>query len=217
MKMLIATTNPHKVEEVQAIFAQCLKESRGGAAHPTMELLSLKDLPQPNLPEAVEDEPTFEGNAVKKAMHYAALTGLRCLADDSGLEVDALGGEPGVRSARYAGVSGPRSVVDTANNALLLQRLHHVADFERDARFVCAMAVCDPGQNKPLALVRGTVEGNIIGLHEKPRGENGFGYDPLFVIKELGKTTAELEAQEKNAISHRGRAARLIWRNLIEH
>jgi XTP/dITP diphosphohydrolase len=137
---------------------------------------------------------------------------LWCLADDSGLEVEALGGEPGVRSARYAGVSGARKVVDPANNKLLLERLRDVPAEKRGARFVCAMALVEPG-GATRAQVRGTVEGRILGpggVDHRGRGEGGFGYDPLFLIPELGLTTAELSAAQKNAISHRGRAARLM-------
>ncbi len=160
-----------------------------------------------------------------------------CLADDSGLEVDALGGEPGVRSARYAGVAGPRSVVDPANNRLLLEKLRDVPAQQRMARFVCAMALrgprdlcvawkpavaADPDPFPTLALVRGNVAGRILLPQEAAdpaqphlgRGEHGFGYDPLFLIADLGKTTAELDPEHKNAISHRGQATCLMWAEL---
>jgi XTP/dITP diphosphohydrolase len=206
MRILVATTNPHKVQEIQAIF-----ESLRSPDAPAIELVTLAQINRTDIEEPVEDLPTFEGNAAKKALHYARASGHWCLADDSGLEVDALDGEPGVRSARYAGVTGPRSVVDPANNALLMQRLHKVPAFERTARFVCAMALAAPDQSQPLAIVRGTVEGQIIGPGESPRGEHGFGYDPLFIITEFGRTTAELDPQMKNTISHRGRASRLMY------
>lgn len=215
MRILIATSNPHKVEEIAAIFAQC---GRDGAAI-KIELASLADLPQA-VDDPVEDGLTFEANAAKKAEHYAKATGLWCLADDSGLEVDALGGEPGIRSARYAGLTGPRSVVDPANNRLLLERLGETPAERRTARFVCAMALARPGAT--LTVVRGAVEGRILMPHEttdpahpeRGRGANGFGYDPLFLLPERGKTTAELSPAEKNAISHRGNAARKMWERL---
>jgi XTP/dITP diphosphohydrolase len=177
-----------------------------------------------SIPEPHEDQLTFEGNALLKARYYALATGLCCLADDSGLEVDALGGAPGVLSARFAGVHGERKVVDPANNKLLLERLRDVPPERRGARFVCAMALIDPAagsrggeSGRVLAEVRGVVEGRILGpdgVDHRGRGTGGFGYDPLFLIPELGLTTAELSAEQKNAISHRGRAARLMWREM---
>jgi XTP/dITP diphosphohydrolase len=207
MAILIATSNPHKVDEIRATLA--------ALPQPVMvDLIDLAHLGRA-IPEPAEDQPTFEGNAVLKARYYAAETQLPCLADDSGLEVDALGGEPGVISARYAGVTGPRCVVDPANNKLLMRKLGVTPLEKRSARFVCTMALCLPGQAKPAAVERGTVEGRILTLEEagseaRGRGTNGFGYDPLFYIPSLGKTTAELSPAEKNAISHRGQATRLI-------
>ena len=163
---------------------------------------------------ADEDQATFEGNAFLKARYYAKATGHVCLADDSGLEVDALRGEPGVRSARYAGVEGPRSVVDPANNKRLVERMKDVPFGERTARFVCVMALAAPGRSAPLAIVRGAVEGEIIPPDEEPRGRNGFGYDPLFYIPDLDKTTAELTQAEKNLVSHRGTAAKRMWEEI---
>ncbi len=130
-------------------------------------------------------------------------------------------GEPGVRSARYSGVTGPRSVVDPANNVLLLDRLRGVPEGKRTARFVCAMALVAP-PDRAVAQVRGTVEGRIIlpaeaadpAAPQRGRGSNGFGYDPLFMIDGLGRTTAELPPDHKNAISHRGNASRLMWEKL---
>lgn len=207
MKILMATSNPHKVEEIQQTLASL-------AVPLKITLMDLKTYGA-FLAEPVEDEPTFEGNAILKARYYAAATGLCCLADDSGLEVDALGGDPGVRSARYAGLTGPRSLVDPANNRLMMHNLGATPISRRTARFVCAMALCRPGVDEPLAVVRGTVEGRILtqdeaGEESRGRGSNGFGYDPLFYIERLGKTTAELSPDEKNAISHRGQATRLI-------
>jgi XTP/dITP diphosphohydrolase len=216
MRILLATTNPHKLGEICAAVDQ--------ASPGLVDLIGLDDLGDAGrgIIEPVEDQPTFEGNAVLKARHYAQAADMLCLADDSGLEVDALGGEPGVYSARYAGVAGPRSVVDPANNRLLLERLKDVPLHERTARFVCAMALCKPGRLSPLALVRGTVEGRILLPEEGSdpahpecgRGTNGFGYDPLFYVDDLGCTTAELEPQAKNTISHRGRATRLMLARL---
>lgn len=219
MRIVLATSNPHKLEEVRQILANPEGDALGRPGRQTpgerlavakkIDLQSLASLGL-TIEEPIEDQPTFEGNAVLKAKYYARMTGELCLADDSGLEVDALGGAPGVISARYAGVKGSRSVVDPANNALLLQNLKDVPESERSARFVCAMALCAPDRLAPLAVVRGVVHGQIIAADEPPRGVNGFGYDPLFLIEELGVTTAELEPEQKNAISHRGRATRLL-------
>lgn len=197
MKILLATSNPHKLDEIRAV----IDASTG------IELVSLADVGL-SIAEPVEDGNTFEDNALIKARYYAAAARMLCLADDSGLEVDALDGEPGVTSARYAGVEGPRQIVDPANNALLMEKLGDSNN--RAARFVCAMALCDEDQPKPLALVRGTVEGRIVTANEGPRGDNGFGYDPLFMLPDRGVTTAELSSEEKNAISHRGCAARFM-------
>ena len=155
----------------------------------------------PDLPEAVESGTTFEENAAAKAMHYAKLTGIVTLAEDSGIEIDALGGAPGVYSARFAGRHGD----DAANNAKVLQLLAGVAEPQRTGRFrcVCVLASADT----VIAKGEGTIEGRILA---EPRGSGGFGYDPLFFVPELGCTTAELSRQAKNAISHRGRALRAI-------
>ncbi len=205
--LLIATSNPHKVDEIRGTLAAL-------ASPINIDLIDLKSLGKA-IEEPVEDQATFEGNAVLKALHYAFESRLPCIADDSGLEVDALAGEPGVISARYAGVSGPRGMVDPANNRLMMQKLGNTPIEKRTARFVCTMALAVPGNYEPLAVVRGTVEGRILTLEEagpemKGRGSNGFGYDPLFFIERLDKTTAELSPQEKNTISHRGAATRLM-------
>lgn len=221
MRILLASSNPHKLEEISAVFVQCATEAgpqQSEGASP-IELVSLSDL-HLDVPEPVEDADTFEGNAILKARYYADAARMHCLADDSGLEVDALHGEPGVRSARYAGVTGPRSVVDPANNRLLIERLGDAPPDRRGARFVCAMALCGPGAADALVVVRGTVEGRILtrdeaGADARGRGDNGFGYDPLFYIPDLGRTTAQLPPQHKNRISHRGDAARKMWRRLV--
>jgi len=216
MRILLASSNPHKLREIRAVFGQTV----------AFELIGLEQL-QRQIPQPVEDRQTFEGNAALKAQYYADAAGMHCLADDSGLEVDALGGEPGVRSARYAGAIGAREAVDRAKNQLLLERLGDLPAEQRTARFVCVMALCEPGKTPPVAVVRGTVEGRILtaaecgcgstsgGLPGGGRGENGFGYDPIFLIPDLGKTAAELTPDQKNAISHRGSAARKMRDRLV--
>ncbi len=220
MRLLIATGNPHKVEEIRAIFAT---RAREGGDVPGFELVGL-DSVAPDVPEPAETGATFEQNAELKARYWARVTGLWCLADDSGLEVDVLGGEPGVRSARYAGFSGPRAQVDLANNTRLLSRLGQTPAAQRAARFVCAMALVSAGPPvRTVHLVRGTVEGRILGPGDpwfdacppadrpRGRGSHGFGYDPLFLLPGRGLTTAQLPPPEKNAISHRGQAARTMF------
>lgn len=238
MRILLATSNPHKRDEICAIFAAC------GAAG-RVELVTLDELaPGDPIAEPVENGETFEANAILKACHYAEAAGMLCLADDSGLEVDALSGEPGVYSARYSGVTGDRATIDLANNRLLLEKLGDTPADRRAARFVCAMALCAPGDDRLpdalaawvvkqhivaptqtgrlLACVRGTVEGRILTPDEaadpqqpeRGRGVNGFGYDPLFMLPDRGCTSAELTPERKNAISHRGDAARKMWAKL---
>ena len=163
MNILFATSNPHKVTEVAAILA-----TEGITIN---SLAELETVP----PEPVEDEETFEGNARLKAVAYARATGCRCLADDSGLEVDCLDGEPGVHSARWAGVEGDRATRDAANNAKLIRALAERPDATRAARFVCTMCIADP-DGSIVAESRGTFEGEITPT---PAGGNGFGYDPL--------------------------------------
>ncbi len=194
MRVLFASSNPHKVKEVRAILGECGVEVRG------------LDEREGALPEPVEDAADFAGNARIKAVFYARQTGQHCLADDSGLEVDAISGAPGVLSARYAGARGGREERDRANNARLLRELAAVPQEKRTARFVCAMCLAGP-RGEVLAETQGTVEGRV-GF--EPRGENGFGYDPLFELPERGCTSAELPPGVKNALSHRGRAARAM-------
>ena len=182
--LLIATTNPGKLREVRSILA--------GLA---IRLAGLED--HPHLPEAAEDADTFEGNARRKALHYAKLTGCWTLADDSGLEVDVLGGAPGVHSARY---SGPIRD-DAANNAKLIRELAGVEPRERTARFRCAVALANP--TGILATASGVLEGLIV---DEARGCYGFGYDPHFFVPQFGLTTAEMSPEQKNRISHRSRA-----------
>ena len=194
VNILFATSNPHKIHEVEAILAP--------EGITVRSLDELGDLP----PEPVEDADTFEGNARIKARAYAQATGERCLADDSGLEVDALNGEPGVHSARYAGVAGDRATRDAANNAKLLKAISDVPESERAARFVCAMCLADP-DGSIVAETRGTFEGLIT---TDARGTNGFGYDPLLFVPDQQCTSAELPPEVKNARSHRGDAVRLL-------
>ena len=182
MKILLATSNPHKLDEIIAIWRDSSLDSAMDENTPSIEWFDQSAVdPNHAIAEPVEDQPPFEGNAQLKARHYAVAAGMITLADDSGLEVDALGGQPGVRSARYAGATGPRAQVDQANNEHLLKKLKELKDVpadQRTARFVCAMAICVPlptGQPAcVVTTVRGTVEGRIIGPDESPRGEHGF-------------------------------------------
>ncbi|MCB9838457.1 MAG: non-canonical purine NTP pyrophosphatase [Phycisphaeraceae bacterium] len=203
-EIVVATGNPHKLDEVSRVLSGI------GVRAVSLNDVTLPDgSPAGGAPEPVEDAATFAGNAAIKACYYAALTDRVCLADDSGLEVDALGGEPGVLSARYAGVDGDRATRDAANNAKLIAAIRKVPEGERTARFVCAMCVADP-DGAILAEARGEFAGTVI---TEPRGSNGFGYDPLLELPE-GKTSAELAPEEKNARSHRGQATRLIAQKL---
>ncbi len=185
-KLLVATTNPGKLVEYQALLSNL-----------PVELLYLHDVGI--VEEIPETGTTFEANAALKADGYARLSGLPTLADDSGLEVDALGGEPGVYSARYGDVGS-----DSERTDLVLSKLEGVPDAQRTARFVCVIVVTLPDGSHIEA--RGTVEGTITYA---PRGTNGFGYDPIFGL-ETGTTMAELPPPEKNMISHRAEAARAI-------
>ncbi len=152
--------------------------------------------------ELLEHESSFEGNARKKAEYFARLSGLPTFADDSGLEVFSLGGQPGVRSKRFAGSLGRGDDVDAANNAELLRRLAGAPDAKRAARYRCVIVLLrKPGATPE--VFEGQTAGTII---EEARGSNGFGYDPYFLSAELGKTFGEASAEEKDAISHRGRA-----------
>ena len=198
MQLLFATSNPHKIEEVAAILAPL-----------GIDVVSLGAL-ESKIPEPVEDGATFQANARIKAVYYAEALGRMCLADDSGLEVDALDGVPGVHSARYAGVDGQRAQRDGANNEKLLAELQGVPAEQRTARFVCAMCLVDDG-GSILAETRGTFQGIIT---TQPRGENGFGYDPLLYLPDVGCTSAELSPQQKNARSHRGVASREMAKHL---
>ncbi|MHC5111888.1 MAG: RdgB/HAM1 family non-canonical purine NTP pyrophosphatase [Planctomycetota bacterium] len=193
-KLLVATANPGKLREVRAILADA-----------EFTLLGLADFD--SLPQAVEDADTFEGNAIRKAVHYSKLTGCLTLADDSGLAVDALDGAPGVYSARFAGDDAS----DQQNNEKLIRLLTGVADEQRTARFCCAMALVD-GEHV-LATSYATWEGRIVS---EARGANGFGYDPYFWVAEFEKTSAELDPSTKNRLSHRGQALAKMRENLVK-
>ena len=196
MIVLIATHNHHKLEEIRQIFAL-----------PSLRLVAADEVP--GLPEeVVEDADTFEGNALKKAHELCAASGLWTLADDSGLEVEALGNAPGVHSARYAGE--PHN--DAANNAKLLRNLADATN--RRARFRCVLALAAPDGRAWTA--EGSCEGRIA---QAPAGTGGFGYDPLFHLEGDRRSFAELPAAEKNRLSHRARAlaaARRDWQHLLD-
>lgn len=166
------------------------------------------------IPDVIEDADTFVGNAAKKAREVADATGLPALADDSGLEVDALGGAPGVYSARYAGVEGEHA--DAANNAKLLAALADVPPDRRTARFRASLALADV--RGPLGADVITADGVCEGMIlDAPRGSGGFGYDPLFLFPELGQTFAELGVGTKGDLSHRARAMRTIKPRLLDY
>jgi XTP/dITP diphosphohydrolase len=201
--IVLATGNPHKIAELRAIFAPA-----------GLPILTLPELTGARPHEPEETGRTFEENAAIKALSYAQQTGQVCLADDSGLEVDALGGAPGVISSHYATDGAEkgwtRAHRDEANNARLLRELDGVPDAQRTARFVCVMVAADPS-GAVVARSRGVFEGRIGVPPAVPRGENGFGYDPLFVLpRPEMRTSAELSAEEKNRLSHRGAAARSV-------
>lgn len=189
MRILFATTNPGKLRELRELVGSDL------------EVVSLADLPPQ--PEVDEDQPTLEGNAEKKARVYAAASGLPTLADDSGLCVDALGGRPGVQSARYG-------ADDAGRIKRLLEELLPVPEGARAAAFRCALCLVVPGGEAKLEV--GECAGEIL---REPRGTNGFGYDPVFSIPELGKTMAQLSTTEKSARSHRGQAFRKMRAHLL--
>jgi len=191
-KILVATTNPGKIAELRAML---------GA---DIQWLSLADCD--GIGEVEEDEVTFAENARKKAIGYAKATGIWTIADDSGLVVDALDGAPGVKSARFSGAKGnDRTLIDHRNIAKVLKLLQGAPKEARTARFVCCLCLASP--DEILIETKGTLEGLI---NDKTVGENGFGYDPIFFVPHLNKTVAQLTAEEKNAISHRGNAIRKL-------
>jgi XTP/dITP diphosphohydrolase len=186
--IILATNNKKKIEEIRAIL-----EGLPVELHTTLEF--------PDLQEVVEDKETFKENALKKAKEIHAATGMNALADDSGLEVDALDGRPGVYSARYAGEGHPYA----ENNKKVINELLYIPDEKRTARFHCVLAFVgyDSHGNYFEKFFDGVCEGRI---NHHPQGQFGFGYDPIFFIPEFGKTMAELEPDIKNGISHRARA-----------
>ena len=193
-EIIFATTNQNKVREVGMM-----------CNNPDLKLLTLKDIGLDV--DIVEDGSTFEENAIIKAKTIMKMTGKIALADDSGLEVDYLNGEPGIYSARYLGEDTPYS----EKNADIIRRLEGVEGSDRSARFVCAMAVAFPDGR--IRTCRGTIEG-VIDYKEK--GTNGFGYDPIVYVPEYGMTTGEIEPELKNSISHRGKALEQVKKILEE-
>jgi XTP/dITP diphosphohydrolase len=190
-KLVIATGNAHKLQEISALLQPLGIEAVSQAQY--------------NVPEAAEPHCTFIENALAKARHAARLTGLPALADDSGICVEALGGAPGVISAIYAGE--PRS--DARNNQKLLEAMRDVAD--RRAHYHCALVLLRHADDPQPIIAEGQWHGVIL---EAPRGEGGFGYDPLFLDTELGQTVAEISTADKNRVSHRGQALRALVEKL---
>jgi len=197
VKVVVATRNRHKVREIAVL----LDEAGLG-----IEAVTIDDVAPST--ELVENEETFEGNALAKARQAARACGLPALADDSGIEVDALGGAPGVRSARWAG----EPCDDGRNNQKMLREMANVPAAQRTARYRCAAAFVDPG--RAVEIVRaGACEGVLL---DAPRGHGGFGYDPLFLVPSLGQSMAEIDLATKNRLSHRAAAFRSLAQALRE-
>jgi len=197
-RVVLATRNGHKVRELQMILADLIAEL-------DLEIVGLGEFP--DAPDVVESGVTFAQNATLKAVSAAQATGLPALADDSGLAVNVLGGAPGVFSARWAGTHGQ----DRANLQVLLGQLYDVPDEHRSAAFVCVAALALPGGT--VVLRQGRMPGTLA---REPRGDNGFGYDPILVVDGDERTAAELSFEEKNVISHRGKAFRSLTADLRE-
>ena len=195
MRLIFATTNEGKMKEIRMIMADL-----------GIEVLSMKEAGLEA--DIVEDGQSFEENAVIKAKAIAALCDDIVLADDSGLEVDYLNKKPGIYSARYMGETTPYSV----KNQNIIERLNGVEQCKRTARFVCVIAAVFPDGS--VRTTRGTIEGIIA---EHPMGENGFGYDPIVYVPEFGKTTAQLSPEEKNKVSHRGKALELMKEQIRQY
>ena len=195
VEFVLATNNAHKVLEMRAI----LENGR-------RKVLSMKEAGFHTDPE--ENGTTFEENALIKARAACAASGRPALADDSGICVDALNGEPGVYSARYG---FDDTLDDWGRLLLLLKNTEHVPDGQRQAKFVCVISFITP--DGKIIQARGEIHGELT---RQPRGENGFGYDPIFYYPPFGKTTAELPAEQKNAVSHRGNALRIFYEKLKE-
>jgi XTP/dITP diphosphohydrolase len=224
LRLLVATTNHGKVKEFRRVLAltpspSTLGEGRGEGSSPHPSSLvsrlfsEITDLTAfAPIPAVEETGSTFLANACLKATYYARAFNSWTLADDSGLAVDALNGKPGIHSARWSEMNG-RPKGDVHNNQLLLEQLKNVCDADRGAQFVCALALSDP-QGRIILTVTDQVEGRI--LHQ-PAGAGGFGYDPLFFLDSHGMTTAELPPAEKDALSHRGKAARTMLALIQKH
>ncbi len=215
-QIVVATGNPHKVAELNALLAHT---PLGESTHFT----ALSDLPGGPWEEPAEGSQSFEANASLKALSYARQTGRACLADDSGLIVDALGGAPGVISSHYATDGAETGLTrderDSANNQRLLAEMAAVPREQRTARFVCVMMLAVPtdGGADVIAQARGEFEGRIGLEGDVPRGDEGFGYDPLFLVApDFTQTSAELEPVVKNAISHRAKAAAAMIERIKE-
>jgi XTP/dITP diphosphohydrolase len=200
MKLVFASTNPHKLREVREILGR-------------LAIVDGLDDFGGHIPEPVEDAPTLEGNARLKALGYARALGRTCLADDSGLAVDALDGAPGIHSARYAGTGATREERDRANREKLLAELSKLGEVSRAARLVCTLCLAD-ATGRVLFEARGAVEARIA---QEARRGSGFGYDSLLFLPDLGKHVSELSADEWNARSHRGIAVRALSAWLLEH
>ena len=191
-KILLATTNPGKIAELSAMLDA------------DVQWVNLSDFK--GIGEIKEDGQSFAENARKKALGYSKATGLWTIADDSGLVIDAIGGQPGVKSARFSGAKDKeRTLIDHKNIAKVLKLLEGVPKEKRTAKFVCCL--CLAGADKVLIETQGSLEGLII---DRETGTNGFGYDPIFFVPKLNKTVAQMDADEKNAISHRGNAIRKL-------
>lgn len=186
-RLVLASNNTGKLKELQSMLGKQIE------VLPQSQFIS---------EEADETGLSFVENAILKARHAARASGLPALADDSGLAVDALGGAPGIYSARYADGRG-----DSANNAKLLEALRNVPDAQRDARFICVLALVRHADDPVPIICEGTWQGRIL---HTPQGEYGFGYDPLFLVPELGISSAELPAEQKNQLSHRARAMAVL-------
>jgi XTP/dITP diphosphohydrolase len=199
IRLLLASSNPGKLREYRAL----------ASAGPSNVALELELVPHfSELPQFEESAPTFAENAAGKALHYSRYAQLPVLADDSGLAVEALGGAPGVHSARYAGAG----VTDGERIAKLLGELRSRGGKDRRARFVCALALAERG--RVIAVFSDFVEGEIL---DTPQGQGGFGYDPVFWIPALGKTFAQIPGEQKNLYSHRGKAFRKLLEFLASH
>ena len=201
MELAFASTNPHKLREIREIL-----EPLG------VRVLGLDELAA-CVPAPVEHALTLEGNARIKALAYARALGRTCLADDSGIEVDALDGAPGVDSAHYAGAGGEREARDRANRTKLVEELRKRGDTDRTARLVCTLCLAD-STGRVLFETRGTLVCQVL---DQERGAHGFGYDTLLYLPELGRTLAELTPEELHARSHRGTAVRALHAWLGEH